>query len=164
MKNYRFLTMQRNNIQRAAPIGRLIILIVLRFLREFEDEQTSPLSKFWEFRGNWCFNFWEFWEKHRLEFWEFWENRKKNFEERNDFSLISFKSTSTFHYRQKESDLLSRPQSILIVLRILRDTNQSFGPAATKALPAAFVVNFSKFLMKRDERSLAFSSHAFLSA
>ena len=46
MKNYRFLTMQWNNIQRAAPIGRLLILIVLRFLREFEDEQTSPLSKF----------------------------------------------------------------------------------------------------------------------
>ena len=42
--------------------------------------------------------------------------------------------------------------------------NYSFGPAATRALPAAFVVNFSKFLMKREERSLAFSSQAFLSA
>ena len=40
----------------------------------------------------------------------------------------------------------------------------SFGPAATKALPASFVVNFSKFLMKREERSLAFSSQTFLSA
>ena len=40
----------------------------------------------------------------------------------------------------------------------------SLGPAATSALPASFVVNFSKFLMKREERSLAFSSQAFLSA
>ena len=60
------------------------------------------------------------------------------------------------------------PQSerlvILIVLRILREKNHNFGPAATKALPASFVVNFSKFLMKREERSLAFSSQAFLSA
>ena len=44
------------------------------------------------------------------------------------------------------------------------EANHSFGPAATKALPASFVVNFSKFLMKREDRSLAFSSHAFLSA
>ena len=35
----------------------------------------------------------------------------------------------------------------------------NFGPAATSALPVSFVVYFSKFLMKRPARSLAFSSH-----
>ena len=35
----------------------------------------------------------------------------------------------------------------LAILRILRETNHNLGPAATKALPAAFVVNFSKFLI-----------------
>ena len=40
----------------------------------------------------------------------------------------------------------------------------SCGPAATKALPASLVVNFSKFLMKREERSLALSSQTLLSA
>lgn len=53
--------------------------------------------------------------------------------------------------------------AVHLVLRILRETNHNFGPAATKALPAALLVNFSKFLMKREERSLALSSHDFFS-
>ena len=36
----------------------------------------------------------------------------------------------------------------------------SFGPAATRALPASFPSYFTKFLMKRPARSLAFSSHS----
>lgn len=40
----------------------------------------------------------------------------------------------------------------------------SFGPAATNALPASFVVYFSKFLIKRPARSFAFSSQTVGSA
>ena len=63
------------------------------------------------------------------------------------------------------------PQSERLIVCLCRDgvhtvstIDYNFGPAATKALPASFVVNFSKFLMKREERSLAFSSQTFLSA
>ena len=63
------------------------------------------------------------------------------------------------------------PQSERLIVCLCRDgvhtvsiIDYIFGPAATKALPASFVVNFSKFLMKREERSLAFSSQTFLSA
>ena len=35
----------------------------------------------------------------------------------------------------------------------------SFGPAATRALPASLVSYLAKFLMKRPARSFAFSSH-----
>ena len=36
----------------------------------------------------------------------------------------------------------------------------SFGPAATRALPASLPSYLAKFLMKRPARSLAFSSHS----
>ena len=36
----------------------------------------------------------------------------------------------------------------------------SFGPASTSDLPRSLPVNFSKFLMKRPARSLAFVSHS----
>lgn len=39
-----------------------------------------------------------------------------------------------------------------------------FGPAATKALPAALPSYFTKFLMKRSARSFAFLFHSSLSA
>lgn len=42
---------------------------------------------------------------------------------------------------------------------IMCQKTYSLGPAGTRALPAALKVNFSKFLMKRAARSLAFSSH-----
>ena len=38
--------------------------------------------------------------------------------------------------------------------------NYSWGPAATRALPASLVVYLAKFLMKRAAKSLAFSSHS----
>ena len=40
----------------------------------------------------------------------------------------------------------------------------SFGPAATRALPASLLVYLSKFLMNLPARSLAFSSHSDASA
>ena len=44
--------------------------------------------------------------------------------------------------------------------RASRTTYQSFGPAATRLLPSSLPVNFTKFLMKRSARSLAFASHS----
>ena len=40
----------------------------------------------------------------------------------------------------------------------------TLGPAATRALPASLVVYLAKFLMKREARSRAFSSHSLGSA
>ena len=40
----------------------------------------------------------------------------------------------------------------------MRPLNYSWGPAATRALPSSLPVYLVKFLMKRADRSLAFSS------
>ena len=45
-----------------------------------------------------------------------------------------------------------------------RGLDYSCGPAATSALPASLVVYLTKFLMKREARSLALLSHSVGSA
>lgn len=51
--------------------------------------------------------------------------------------------------------------SALPLCYLHKKTDQIFGPEATKALPASFVVNFLKFSINCTARSLAFSSQIF---
>ena len=69
-------------------------------------------------------------------------------------------------------DLSSQTNRVLLVSRQAeartvcqrRLAAYSWGPAATRALPSSLPVYFSKFLMKRADRSLAFSSQMEASA
>ena len=58
---------------------------------------------------------------------------------------------------------IPRPYGRGIVCQV-RLLNYSWGPAATRALPSSLPVYLAKFLMKRSDRSLAFSSQMEASA
>ena len=86
-----------------------------------------------------------------------------------DISRMSFRCKSP-GYLQPDSSAVkkirsgSRPGAAPVVERLSPQSSQSFGPASTRDLPSSLPVNFSKFLMKRPARSLAFSSHWLASA
>ena len=75
--------------------------------------------------------------------------------------LLKAMRRSAERYRVETLETL-RPQSALKFFLdsfSFKKKNHSWGPAATRALPASLPVYFTKFFTKRPARSLAFSSH-----
>ncbi len=78
-----------------------------------------------------------------------------------NFSKFYSDNSNTYliidHFFKKKRRDCSR---LLYLSYCLIAFDYNFGPAATRALPAALPVYFSKFLMKRPAKSFALVSHS----
>ena len=72
-----------------------------------------------------------------------------------------FCDNKIIHIAQKKK---TQVISSLLIIQIILFLNYNCGPATTNALPASFPSYLAKFLIKRDAKSLAFSSHCAASA